>query len=98
MIIIDSTTALPSVKGRVHPKTGDEGQEGAQRYNYSFFNRAGVGSSLHTPDALPPVKTRYPLQRRLGGPQGQFGRVWKISPPPGFHPRTVHPAASRCTD
>jgi hypothetical protein len=32
----------------------------------------------------PPGKTRYPLYRRLGGPQGRSGRVIKISPPPGF--------------
>ena len=41
------------------------------------------------PAALPPGKTRYPLYRRLGGPQGRSGRVWKISPTPGFDPRTV---------
>ena len=31
---------------------------------------------------LPPGKTRYPLYRRLGEPQGRSGRVQKISPPP----------------
>jgi len=31
--------------------------------------------------ALPPGKTRYPLNRRLGGPQGRCWRVGKISPP-----------------
>jgi hypothetical protein len=34
----------------------------------------------HAPAALPPGKTRYPLYRRLSGPQGRFGRVRKISP------------------
>jgi hypothetical protein len=29
----------------------------------------------------PPGKTRYPLYRRLGGPQGLYGQVRKISPP-----------------
>ena len=58
----------------------------------------GVGGQHHAPAALPPVKTRYPLYRRLGGPQGRSGRVWKISPPLGFDPRTVHPVASRYTD
>jgi hypothetical protein len=29
-------------------------------------------------------KTRYPLYRRLGGPQGRSGQVRKVSPPPGF--------------
>jgi hypothetical protein len=48
--------------------------------------------------SLPPGKTRYPLYRRLGGPQGQSGQVQKISPPPGFDPRTVQPVASRYTD
>jgi hypothetical protein len=47
---------------------------------------------------LPPGKTRYPLYRRLGGPQGQSGQVRKISPPPGVDPRTVQPVESRYTD
>jgi hypothetical protein len=58
----------------------------------------GVGGQRHVPAALPPGKTRYPLYRRLGGPQGQPGWVQKISSPPGFDPRTVQPVASRYTD
>ena len=58
----------------------------------------GVGGQRQTPAALPPEKTRYPLYSRLGGPQGRSGRVRKISPPPGFDPRTVQPVASRYTD
>jgi len=42
-----------------------------------------------------PLYPRYPLYRRLGGPQGRSGLVRKISPPPGFDPRTVQPATSR---
>ena len=57
-----------------------------------------MGGQHHAPAALPPVKTRYPLYRRLGGPQGRSGRVRKISPPPGFDPRTVQPVAIRYTD
>jgi hypothetical protein len=57
-----------------------------------------VGSQHHAPAALHPGKTRYPLYRRLGGPQGRSGRVRKISPPPGFDSSTVQPVASRCTD
>ena len=49
----------------------------------------GVGSQRHAPTALHPGKTQYPLYRRLGGPQGRSGWVRKISPPPGFDPRTV---------
>jgi hypothetical protein len=45
-----------------------------------------------------PGKTRYPLYRRLDGPHGRSGQDRKISPPPGFDPRTFQLAASRCTD
>ena len=31
-------------------------------------------------------ETRYPLCRRLGGPQGRCGLVRNMSPPPGFFP------------
>ena len=55
----------------------------------------GVGGQYHAPAALPPRKTRYPLCRRLSGPQGRSGRVRKISPSPGFDSRTVQPVASR---
>jgi len=37
----------------------------------------------------PRKETWYPLYKRLGGPQGQSGRVRKISPLPEFNPRTV---------
>jgi hypothetical protein len=57
-----------------------------------------MGGQHHAPAALPPRKTRYLLYRRLGGPQGRYGRLRKISPPPGFDPRTVQPVASRYTD
>jgi len=57
-----------------------------------------LGSESHAPTASPPGKTRYPLYRRLGGPQGRSGQVRKISLPPGFNPRTVQPVASRYTD
>jgi hypothetical protein len=43
--------------------------------------RRGEGSALHPGRSLPPGKTRYPLYRRLGGPQGRSGQVRKISPP-----------------
>jgi hypothetical protein len=56
-----------------------------------------VGGQRHGPAAVPPGKTRYPLYRRLGGPQGRSGLVRKISSPPGFDYRTVQPVASRYT-
>jgi len=64
-------------KGKVHPRTGHEVPDGV------------LGSQRHAPAALPPGMARYPLYRRLGEPQGRSGHVLKISPPPGFVPRTV---------
>ena len=58
----------------------------------------GEGSASHPDRSLPPGKTRYPLYSRLVGPQGRSGQVRKISPPPGFDPRTVQPVASSYTD
>jgi hypothetical protein len=57
-----------------------------------------MGGQRHALVALTPGKNRYPLCRRLGGPQDRSGRVRKISPPPGFDPLTVQPVASRYTD
>ena len=61
---------------------------------YCFFNLGirwlGVVVNATPLPIYPRGITRYPLYRRLGGPQGRSGRVRKISPLPGFHPRTVH--------
>jgi hypothetical protein len=43
-------------------------------------------------------ETRYPFYRRLGGPQGQSGRVQKISTLTGFDPAAAQPVANRYTD
>ena len=53
-----------------------------------------------------PLRPLYPRERkpvhtvkRLGvESQGRSGRVRKISPPPGFDPRTVQPVANRYTE
>ena len=58
----------------------------------------GMGGKRQALANLPPRKTRYPLYRRLGGPQGQSGHLKKILPPPVFDPRTFQPVASRYTD
>ena len=42
----------------------------------------------------PGKKTRHSLYMRLGGPQDRSGAVWKISPIPGFDPRTFQAVAS----
>jgi hypothetical protein len=52
----------------------------------------GAGWSATRPGrTLLPAKTLDPLYSRLGGPQGRSGQVRKISPPPGFDPRTAQP-------
>jgi hypothetical protein len=59
----------------------------------------GGGAFNTKPQLLyPPGMTRYLLYRRLGRPQGQSGQMLKISPPPGFDPRTVQLVASHYTD
>jgi hypothetical protein len=58
----------------------------------------GEGSASRPSRSLPPGKNRYPLYGRLSGPQGRSGEVRKISPLPGFDPRTVQPVANRYTD
>jgi hypothetical protein len=45
---------------------------------------------------LPPEKTRYPLYRRLNGPQRRSGRAENLAPP-GFDPWTVQPVVRRYT-
>ena len=58
----------------------------------------GVRGQRHAPAALPPGKTRYPLYRRLGGPQRRSGWVRKSRPHRDSIPQTVQPVASRYTN
>ena len=55
---------------------------------------------LHAPAAFftPGKDPVHIVQKAVGGGQGRSGKVWKISPPSGFDPRTVQPVASRYTD
>jgi len=58
----------------------------------------GVGGQRHATAALLPGKARHPLYRRLRELQRRSGQVRKISPSPGFDPRTAQPVAIRYTD
>ena len=81
--------------------TGRTAHRGSRSIALLFLDhgtRRGEGSASRPSSSLPPGKTRYPLYSRLGGPQGRSGEVRKISPPPGFDPRTVQPVASRYAD
>jgi hypothetical protein len=44
----------------------------------------GEWSAARPGRTLPPGKTRYPLYRRLGGPQGRSRQARKTSPPTGI--------------
>ena len=44
----------------------------------------GEGSASRRCRSLPSGKTRYPLYRRLGGPQGRSGQLRTVSPPTGI--------------
>jgi hypothetical protein len=57
----------------------------------------GEWSAARPGRTLPLGKTRYPLYRRLGGPQGRSGRAKNLALPV-LDPRTVQPVVSRYTD
>ena len=57
----------------------------------------GEGSASRPVRSLPPRKTRYSLYRRLGEPQGRYGRAENLVPT-GTRSRTVQPIVSRYTD
>jgi len=73
-----------------------------QRYSPSHTHTSalqGDGRSRPRPGRLNPGKeTQYPLYRRLGGPKGRAGRLWKTSPPVGIETRTDQPVSSRYTN
>jgi len=70
-------------------RTAHWGSRGIALLFHDHDTRGGEGSASHSGRSLPSGKIRYPLYRRLGGPQGRSGEVRKISPPPGLDPRTV---------
>ena len=86
--------ALRLCRGR----TAHKGSRGIALLFLDHGTRRGEGSASRPGLSLPPGKTQYPFYMSLGGPQGRSGRARKISPPPGFEPRTVQPVASRYTD
>jgi len=60
-------------------------------YFWPWYQK-GLRGQCHAPAATyPPGKTRYPLYRRLGGPQGRSGQVRKISPHRDSIPRPFSP-------
>jgi hypothetical protein len=71
-----------------------QAQGGGAEVQLQPIRNLGDNGQRHTPAALPSAKIRYAFYMRMDGP----GRVRKISPRLGLHPRTVKSAASRYTD
>jgi hypothetical protein len=87
---------IQSKKGKVRNRTGNEGPVSSLSLNSALDRGEWL---MPRPGRFTPAKeSRYPLYRRLSGPQGQSGWVRIISPPPGFDPPTVQLVASRYTD
>ena len=59
--------------------------------------QVGEWSAARPGHTLPPGKTRYPLYRRVGGPQGRSGRAESLVLT-GIRSRTVQPVVSRYTN
>jgi len=79
-------------------RTAHRGSRGIALLYWPTALEGSEGSASRPGRSLPPGKTRYPLYRRLGGPQGRSKQARKISPPPGFEPWTVQPIASHYSD
>ena len=74
---LPASAPLVSKWSSFHPRTGHEGSEEEQRYSSTLsLTSALVGGGWLTP-RRGRFETRYPLYRRLGGPQGRSGRVRK---------------------
>jgi len=91
-------------KVKVRPVTSHEGTAGEERYSSILFLTSALdenGWSAPRPDRFTFGKeTRYPLCRRLSGPQGRCRRARKTSPPPqtGIRSWTVQPVGNRYAD
>jgi hypothetical protein len=86
----------------IHSRIGHEGPEGKQRYSSTLSLTSALdagGWPTPRPGRFTSgKKTRYAFYKRLGGPQGRFGRERKTSPTPGFDPRKAQPVESRYSD
>ena len=104
---VDGAWRWPSIsiycrgwKGKVRPRTCHKTQRESRGIALLYLSpRPNEGGWLSSsPGRFTPGKEiRYPFYSCLGGTQGRYGQVQKISPPPGFDPRTVQPVASRPT-
>ena len=93
-----------SGKGKVHPRTGNEGPEGEYMYSYTLSLTSvleGGGGGWSTPSAGPFTPGKRDGTHHIGswmGPRAGLDWCGKSRPPPAFDSRTVQPVASRYTD
>ena len=82
--------------------TCQEGTEGLLKYSTALSSTLVLdegGWPMPRPSRFTPGKeTRYPLYWKLGGTQGLYGPMWKISPLLEFVTRTVQHVTFRYTD
>ena len=78
----ESRAPLRVKKGQVRPRRGHKSPEGVQKYSSTLFLTSALdGGGWLAPRSdrfNPGKKTRYPLYRRLCGPQGRSERVRNI--------------------
>jgi hypothetical protein len=87
VIVKEKVKVKPTLVQALRLCTGRTAHRGSRGIAVPFHHhgtRRGEGSASRPGRSLPPGKSRYPLYRRLGGPQGRSGQVWKISPPTGI--------------
>ena len=73
----------------------------AEVQRYSFFNlgtRSGRVTNATRRPLYPRERDPAPVLQEAGCAPEPVGRVRKISPSPGFDPRSIQPVASRYTD
>jgi len=79
-IYIKVNCALVQARRLCTGRTAHRGSGGIALLFLDHGTRRGEESASSPGRSLPPGKTRYPLYRRLGGPQGRSAQVRKISP------------------
>ena len=88
-------------KGKGLPRTGHEGPDGEQMYKLYSSSTSALevgGWSAPRLGRFTPRKDPVPIVQEAGWAPGPVWTVAENVPPPGFHPGTVQPIASRYTD
>jgi hypothetical protein len=98
LLLLYANSVARIKKGRFRPRAGHKCPQREYRYSSTLsLTSAPDRGGQPTPRPgrfVPRNDTWYSLYRRLGGPQGRSEGLQKMSPPPGFNPRNVHPVAS----